>query len=307
MAAVTACETVLPGAHCRHTIGGSPGSLAPTFVGRRTSIEPRGPPVATAVPGEFLPHKAVKRYQLFGRTIALCEGDSELSNTGWRTWAGSWILAKYFEARLGPARSCAAGAVRVLDLSCGTGLAGVSLACAGHDAYLCDMQVNVPTIQENLLRNLPFASTGAANGASPTGNCETDEKTAEDIVNNNVAGYAWGTPLPPTLRRSFDIVACGDLLYHVWSGRLQNEFISTLMDLRRQNASGESGPEFVFGFQVRSGRQENQVLENAAYRLGFVIEELTPFSEDVAESPLLSHAKYRLVRLRPPESSEELA
>lgn len=244
-----------------------------------------------------------KTYYLFGRTIALIEGDSELSNTGWKVWAGSWLLAKYFEEHLGPARRCLGGLRRILDLSCGTGLTGVALACAGHDVSFTDVHVNLPTIQENVLRNLP-------NGRGPisaSDGCGTDGATAEQIASNNVVGYSWGSPLPLALRRRFDIVACGDLLYHVWSGRLHNEFVSTLLELRRHGGFGEQGPEFVFAFQVRSGRQENQILENAAFRLGLALEELTPATEADADCPLHPGVRYRLVRLRSPGIGEHHA
>lgn len=274
--------------------------------GRRTPAA-LGTPLAAAILDGTVPPRRTKKYNLFGRTVALSEGDSrlssELTNTGWKVWAGSWLLAKHFEAHLGLARSCRGGAHRILDLSCGTGLAGVALACAGHDVYFTDMDVNLPTIQENLLRNLPPAV--GPTRASPS--CDHDGTSAEQIARNNVVGYAWGAPLPPTLRRRFDIVACGDLLYHVWSGGLHSEFLSTLSSLRRQVGHGEPGPEFVFAFQVRSSRQENQVLNHAAFRLGFALEELAPATEADADCPLRASVRYRLVRLRPPAHGKEEA
>merc|ERR1712157_574053 len=148
-----------------------------------------------------------------------------------------------------------------------------------------------------------------------------------------VVDYVWGRALPPQMRRPFNIVACGDLLYHVWKGRLQLEFLSTLQDLYRRR--GEGPFEFLFGFQVRSGRQEDQVLESAVQRLGLVQEELlvdnlTGLRKPAAEKggyaatngggslkssvPMPcrtgGHAlftegmKYRLVRLRSPRPDE---
>lgn len=230
-----------------------------------------------------------KTYNLFGQPVVLCDGLSALDNTGWRTWAGSWLLAKHFERHPPGAR--------VLDLSCGTGLTGVALALAGHEVVLCDMEMNVGTIQANVARNVKVGQAG---------------------LDATVVGYSWGQTLPEQLQRPFDVIACGDLLYHVWSGRLQNEFLMTLQLLHRKQ--GEAGQEFVFGFQVRSGRQEEQVLNNIARRLGLVQEEFVvdraggdaagnsaqALCEAAGEpSPLLPQAKYRLVRLRPALDGED--
>lgn len=224
-----------------------------------------------------------RTYELLGRPITICEGEAVLSNTGWRTWAGAWLLAKHLEHRLGIA---AAGSVlRVLDLSCGTGLAGVSLACAGHEVVLCDLEPNVPTIAANLERNLP-AGVGADGTWRATG-------TGAPVA---VLGYAWGAMLPVAMRRAFDIVLCGDLLFHVWSGRLQAEFMATLQELRTWGGMG--GPEFIFAGQVRSGRQERQVISTVARRLGLEEEELGVEAEADGSSPLQPHARYRMVRLR---------
>mmetsp|Transcript_6725 Transcript_6725/g.18499 ORF Transcript_6725/g.18499 Transcript_6725/m.18499 type:complete len:247 (-) Transcript_6725:104-844(-) len=229
--------------------------------------------------------QTVRTYELLGIPVTVCEGEAVLSNTGWRTWAGSWLLAKYLEGQLGLAT---VGSVRrVLDLSCGTGLAGVFLACAGHEVVLCDLEVNVPTVRANLGRNLAESkSIGGTWAAAGTGALVA------------VTGYSWGAALPKEMRRTFDIVLCGDLLFHVWSGRLHAEFLATLQELRHHGDS--TGPEFLFGGQVRSGRQEEQVLCSAARRLGLVQEELDTDRSDAPDSPLLPHAKYRLVRLRPP-------
>eukprot|EP00435_Cladocopium_sp_Y103_P050624 s1186_g15.t1 len=100
------------------------------------------------------------------------------------------------------------------------------------------------------------------------------------------------------LQGGFDLVLCGDLLFHVWNGKLQTEFMQTLQDLCRQRRP--SGPAIVFAGQVRSGRQESQVVDNVADRLGYL---QVPMSLDPSwfstSSPLVADAKYRIVRLEP--------
>uniref|UniRef100_A0A7S4Q2E2 Uncharacterized protein n=1 Tax=Alexandrium monilatum TaxID=311494 RepID=A0A7S4Q2E2_9DINO len=226
----------------------------------------------------------VRTYELLGGTVSICEGEAVLSNTGWRTWAGAWLLTKYLEKRLGRAEvGCTR---RVLDLSCGTGLAGVSLACAGHEVVLCDLEVNVPTICENLGRNLPA-------GVGPDGTWAAAGTGAPVAA----VGYTWGAALREEMRRAFDFVLCGDLLFHVWSGRLQVEFFATIQELHLRGGAG--GPEFIFGGQIRSGRQEKLVLDSLARRLGLVQEELEAAGGGAEECPLQPHARYRLTRLRP--------
>ena len=155
----------------------------------------------------------LRSYQLFGNQIFLSEGDAMLGpNTGWRTWAGGWLLAKHLEAYL-PQRN--GEAPRILDLSCGTGLAGVALAKAGYEVVLCDLVENVQTIRDNLTRN-----------RSSKHPC---------VEKAQVVGYSWGRPLPEELQQVFDLILCGDLLFHVWSGKLQTEFMQTLQDICRRS------------------------------------------------------------------------
>lgn len=259
-----------------------------------------------------------RTYDLCGNPIILCEGDCALTNTGWRTWAGAWLMARHLERHLAGVSEPR----RLLDLSCGTGLAGIALACAGHEVVLSDLDINVPTIRANLARNLPGAvrddSTleaissrwlnAQANGSavSKTATCEESEVqsgTSISAASVSVLGYTWGRSLPEEMRRPFDIVLCGDLLYHVWNGRLHDQFYATLCYLNRQ-VQGKACTEFLFGFQVRSGRQEEQVLETAARRLGLVQEELTVESDDL-DDPIIRDGKYRMVRLRRPTDEEQ--
>jgi len=261
-----------------------------------------------------------RTYDLCGNPIILCEGDCALTNTGWRTWAGAWLLARHMERHLAGVSEPR----RLLDLSCGTGLAGIALACAGHEVVLSDLDINVPTIRANLARNLPGAvrddSTLEAMGnrwVNAQANCSdlsnvascvekaTQGATGGSAASVSVLGYAWGRSLPEEMRRPFDIVLCGDLLYHVWNGRLHDQFYATLCYLNR-HVQGKAGTEFLFGFQVRSGRQEEQVLETAARRLGLIQEELTVESGDLGD-PIIRDGKYRVVRLRPPTEDEEQA
>mmetsp|Transcript_60722 Transcript_60722/g.136816 ORF Transcript_60722/g.136816 Transcript_60722/m.136816 type:complete len:299 (+) Transcript_60722:134-1030(+) len=224
-------------------------------------------------------------YHLFNHEVLVADGDSALSNTGWRTWAGSWMLAKYLESRL----ASTSRSLRVLDLSCGTGLLGISLACAGHQVLLCDLDINVATVRANIARNSHVLKPIRVAGES------------RPQARASVVEYAWGRILPEEMCQAFDIVACGDLLHHVWSGRLQTEFLHTLQEIFRHGAE-----EFLFGFQVRSSRQEQQVLDTIRRRLHLVMEELGFAVDDAAESPLAPNMKYRLVRLRRPLPSEEV-
>ncbi|CAE7347347.1 eef1akmt3 [Symbiodinium microadriaticum] len=229
------------------------------------------------------PCRPTRAYELLGTRVVLAEGDAALTNTGlqpglatmfcWRTWAGGWLLAKHFEdQRLEQPR-------RVLDLSCGTGLAGIALAKAGHEVVLCDLPMNVQTIKDNLARNR-------------CAECPLVEQAC-------AVGYTWGRPLPKELQQPFDVVLCGDVLYHVWSGKLQHEFLRTLQEICCRS---RPGPTIVFAGQVRSGRQENQVTEYIADHLGYkevpVCLDPTWFRQP---GPLVVDAKYRLMRLEPPE------
>eukprot|EP00439_Symbiodinium_sp_Y106_P080043 s856_g18.t2 len=219
------------------------------------------------------PCRPTRAYELLGTRVVLAEGDAALTNTGWRTWAGGWLLAKHFEEqRLEQPR-------RVLDLSCGTGLAGIALAKAGHEVVLCDLPMNVQTIKDNLARNR-------------CAECPLVERAC-------AVGYTWGRPLPKELQQPFDVVLCGDVLYHVWSGKLQQDFLRTLQEICCRN---QPGPTIVFAGQVRSGRQENQVTEYIAEHLGYkevpICLDPTWFRQP---GPLVADAKYRLMRLEPPE------
>lgn len=231
--------------------------------------------------------RPTQTYRLLGHSIVLSEGDCALSNTGWRTWAGAWLVAHYFDTHPQSRRRS------ILDLSCGTGLAGIALSLAGHRAVLCDMEVCLPTVRANVARNARAASGAAAEGDAAG--------WAAEAAPPQVVGYSWGTPLPSELREDFDIILCGDLLYHVWSGRLLTEFLTTLQYLHGRRGGGR--PELIFGFQVRSGRQESQVLEAVARRLGLEQEEvpLDIPAEQPGDAPLLAQAKYRLVRMHGPE------
>jgi len=215
------------------------------------------------------PVRPTRSYCLLGNQIVLSEGDAVLTNTGWRTWAGSWLLARHLEAPFEALPS------RILDLSCGTGLAGIALAKAGHEVVLCDLPDNVQTVRDNLSRN-----------RSPD---------FPWVDRARVVGYSWGRPLPEELQQAFDVVLCGDLLFHVWSGKLQLEFMQTIQDIRRRS----TGPVILFAGQVRSGRQESQVLDFVAERLGYqqVPLSVEPAWFEACGSPLVPDAKYRLTRL----------
>ncbi|CAK0800270.1 unnamed protein product [Prorocentrum cordatum] len=259
----------------------------------------RGPPRQAAPPPR------TKVYTLFQRPVRVCDGDPALSNTGWRTWAGAWLAARHLEGELA-CGAAGAGALRFLDLSCGTGLAGLSLALAGHEAVLCDLDVNVPTIRANLVLNgldQPTAVDGDGGSRAPPAGEDSCVACCGRGGSAHVVSYAWGAPLPEEMRRPFDVVLCGDLLYHVWNGRLQCEFLATLQDIHRRRVEGAEC-ELLFAFQVRSGRQEQRVLEEVARRLGLVQEELeVPASEPGA--PLVEHARYRVARLRGPRGGEQ--
>ncbi|CAE8622506.1 unnamed protein product [Polarella glacialis] len=280
-----------------------------------------------------------RTYQLLGDEVILCQGDCALDNTGWRTWAGGWLLSKYLEGRLSrvsagagdhssttltatttplpittttltattttlptitttaaatttpttttptttiPTTTTTSQRLRVLDLSCGTGLAGLALAKAGHEVVLCDMEVNVQTIKDNLLRNRA-------------------SDTARVSLAAAVVSYSWGRALPKELCQAFDLILCGDLLYHVWSGKLHSEFFKTLQDICRRG-----GQEILFGGQVRSGRQEDQVLGALVARLGWEQVDLPVDPRWLLdpESPLEPSTKYRLTSLRPRQQSQ---
>jgi len=219
----------------------------------------------------------LKTYVLFNRAVLICEGDCSLINTGWRVWAGAWLLAKYFENKSKESRH----KQQILDLSCGTGLAGIALALVGHDVVLCDMEINLPTIKANLKHNGLVEGQGV-----------------------QVVPYAWGSSLPATMQQSFDVILCGDLLFHVWNSRLHTEFHGTLRDICRR--CSQSAPEVLFAFQVRSTRQEQQVLDTTARRLGLYQEELVVQRAEHPDCPLRVSGKYRLVCLRHPRSDEEV-
>lgn len=221
-----------------------------------------------------------RKFQFFGehmtgREVVIHEGNSTLSNTGYRLWRGSYSMARYLENSRPDSRDWQH--LSVLDLSCGVGLCGIALSRVCPDVTLTELPENVETVRRNL-----------------SVNC-----TKEDVNESGlpiVVPYAWGARLPPELQRRFSMVLCGDLMYEVFQRRLDAEFFNTLRELaawqRRQDANG--AVEILFCFQVRSTTQESRILSELCNRLNLHAEEIQ-LNEDAEGFGGLDCCKFEFV------------
>merc|ERR1711966_354668 len=102
------------------------------------------------------------------------------------------------------------------------------------------------------------------------GNCK--DMSDSQCHSPAVVAFAWGSRLPAELQRPFDIIICNDLLYEVYTRRLDAQFSATLRELvayQRQACTGDQShsAQLLFCFQARASPQENRILSDLCSRL----------------------------------------
>lgn len=183
--------------------------------------------------------------------------ESERSHiaTGLRAWDCGIVLAKYFEQYAQQfLQASGKPRLRGLELGCGTGVAGLSLALLGQDVVLTDIgDVQQAATQANIVRN-------AAHIAVAGGNVQYRTLDWNQLPEREPFG-AW------------DIVFAGDV---IWHETLVEPFLSAL----RWAASGPGTINILLAHKVRD--EESVLLfEQLVARDGFTIE------QKVATEPIL--------------------
>lgn len=136
---------------------------------------------------------------------------------------------------------------RVLELGCGTGVVGITLACLGADVTLTDIAAIVPHTKYNIQCNQQLIQFGCG-------------KAAE-------AALDWNSPSSSQslLAKQYDLLVGADLIYAV-------KDISPLTDTLQQLWQRASDCPLTIAHKVRSLAATNQFLAQLR-RLGYSLHE----------------------------------
>jgi predicted nicotinamide N-methyase len=214
-------------------VNGSVGTQKELY---HSSVNPKAHALMTRFDGDFT---------INGKPLLLRIDRSEKSHaeTGLNVWDAGIVLAKYFEHRL-PELQQQAGKPRLqaLELGCGTGVAGLSLALQGQDVILSDKTSLTQHVQGNIQMNSSNFQGG----------------TAQFQV------LDWNSPPPRNMFPPFDIVFGSDVLWH-------ESFVDPFMNMVAWALSNSPGAQVLLA-QKRRDIASLTKFEQAAARVGLQIE-----------------------------------
>lgn len=179
-----------------------------------------------------------------GYKIKICQahlqaepGTKELvGTTGWTIWNSSFIILRYLERQL---RTPSFELGRVLDLSGGLGLLGIACALHGASSTISEVgSAQIEAIKLNAQQNL-LGST---------------------IV---VKKFEWGSKSALNDLGPLDLVLASDLLYIAIRENLEDELLSTLVELVHSAGT----PSILFAFEVRLPHKEASFLKQLSSRV----------------------------------------
>ena len=159
------------------------------------------------------------------RTLEIHVGGAVLTITEWpdrcdestTVWDAGLILAHYLADGRGGGWASKLKGLRIIDLGAGTGVVGLTAAACGADVLLTDLDECLDILRLNVEAN---ATTLAAIGAGRV----------------EVMPLRWGDKLEAQRCRSFagdgrgfDVVLCGDCMYH--TGDAPEQLVDTVREL----------------------------------------------------------------------------
>ena len=186
---------------------------------------------------------------------------NNVGSTGGALWTAGLALSRYLEH----AHAVSLRGQRVLELGCGTGLAGLVAAALGANAVLTDIASVLPLLQSNVDCN---AAAVAAGGG-----------TAE------VAELTWGTtPIAVDYGASFDLIIAADVIY-------EPAHVPLLLGVLQELLDG-GAPAALVGFDRRGRHGLKTFLAEASER--FVVEKIGSFA---MHPDVVNFKHFGLVRL----------
>jgi len=231
-----------------------------------------------------------------GTNVALSEGSGVGHCTGDVIWESAYVAARFVEdaerlprdvllgeAAQGAAAPAAAGGAkgavrrpRILDLSAGTGLVGISCACLGAHVVMSDYGAAGKLLLENNI---------AANAdaiAAAGGVCEAYDYAWGDGIDDGAgksgSGAAAAAAAPPLLTRApFDLVMCVDCVFIGVRDSIMHLLLRTLVALcPPPSGDGRDSlarrPQLVLAWKVRVEEKEAAFLAELAQH--FELEEV---------------------------------
>jgi predicted nicotinamide N-methyase len=189
---------------------------------------------------------------------------TDVGSTGGALWTAGLALSRYLE------HVYAGGALRgkrVLELGCGTGLAGLVAASLGADAVLTDIASVLPLLRRNAAANASAIATGGCGGSA----------TVEELT--------WGsTPVAPDYGASFDLVIAADVVYEPVHVPLLLGVLGSLLE--------GGAPAALVGFDRRGRHGLKAFLAAASEQL-----DVTEIAAEAMHPDVRNFAHFGLVRL----------
>lgn len=203
-----------------------------------SSLNPKGLAILTRFDGDFT---------INGKPLLLRVDRSDKSHqeTGLNVWDAGIVLAKYFEKKL-PELQARLGKAQLqgLELGCGTGVAGLSMAMLGQGVILSDKASLTQHVQANIQMNRNKFAGG----------------TAQFQV------LDWNSPPARNCFPAFDIIFASDVLWH-------QSFVEPFMNMIAWALSmpGSSHAQVLLA-QKRRDVESLSMFEQAVASAGLVIE-----------------------------------
>lgn len=199
-------------------------------------------------------------FTICGRPLILRVEKSERSHmaTGLNVWDAGIALAKYLELLSAPLAGISGGTVtkRALELGCGTGVAGLSLALSGYDVTLSDIGADqAQATKANIAMN--ERQIAAAGGSASYVEIDWTKLPARE---------AFG---------QFDVVLCSDVVWH-------ESLVEPLVRAVAWAGSGQGFQEFLLGHKVRDV-ESISLFEQEMAKNGFMITKVVETKEVLGE------------------------